>query len=241
LVIRPVSGDRLLQDDVLECLLTAEHYRSWICDLARPWLGADPLEVGSGTGAHATQWAAEGLQVTITEAEPSRVAALNRHFESRPDISVRQLTLPTDGLGDHSAVVAINVLEHIEDDLSALRSMLSFVRPGGKVVLFVPAFQFAMSRFDRQVGHFRRYRRRGLERLLWQAGLVPDVVHYVNAPGLLAWFLMMRVARSHPRDGVALRAFDRCVPLLQRLESWRRPPFGQSLFAVGTVPDRSKA
>jgi ubiquinone/menaquinone biosynthesis C-methylase UbiE len=230
-----VSGDASIQDDVLESLSTADQYRRWICDLARPWLGPNPLEVGAGTGAYAAEWAAPDLQLTVTEADPTRVAALQRRFENHPHVRVRKLILPTEDYKRHSAVVAINVLEHIEDDRAALRSMTQMVRPGGNVALFVPAFPLAMSRFDRQVGHFRRYRRQEVQALLRQAGLDPQVVHYVNAPGLIAWFLLMRLGRSHPRDGIALRAFERCVPPLRRFESRWRPPFGQSIFAVGTT------
>jgi SAM-dependent methyltransferase len=230
-----VSGDASLQDDVLESLATADQYRRWICDLARPWLGQNPLEIGAGTGTYATEWAAPGRMLTVTEAHPLRVVALQRRFQDHPNVRVRQLVLPSDGYTGHSAVVAVNVLEHIDDDRGALRSMALMVRPGGAVALFVPAFPLAMSRFDRQVGHFRRYRRRELETLLRQAGLEPQVVHYVNAPGLLAWFLMMRLGRRQPHDGIALRLFERCVPSLRRFESSCRPPFGQSLFAVGTT------
>jgi SAM-dependent methyltransferase len=229
-----VCGDASLQDDVLELLATADQYRRWICDLARPWLGENPLEIGAGTGAYATEWAEAGRVLTVTEAHPSRVAVLQRRFENDPNVRVRRLVLPFDGSSGHSAVVAVNVLEHIDDDRGALRRMALMVRPGGAVAVFVPAFPFAMSRFDRQVGHFRRYRRREIEPLLRQAGLEPRVVRYVNAPGLLAWFLIMRLGRGQPHDGIALRIFERCVPSLRRFEARWQPPFGQSLFAVGT-------
>lgn len=59
-------------------------------------------------------------------------------------------------MGAHSAFVSINVLEHIADDVAALRSARSLVRPGGFVISFVPAFPFATSRYDLEIGHLRR-------------------------------------------------------------------------------------
>jgi SAM-dependent methyltransferase len=236
MVKAPVTGDPALQDEILEELASASQYRRWICDLARPWLGTSPIEVGSGSGDHAAEWAAPGVLLTATEADPPRVARLRQRFSGHPQVRVRELVLPITDRQNHSAAVAINVLEHVEDDLAAVRSMASLVGSGGHVVLFVPAFESAMSRFDRQVGHYRRYRRRALERLLGRAGMEPGPVHYVNAPGLFAWFILMRLGGSQPRDGLALRTFDRIVPVLRWAESRVEPPFGQSLFAVGRRP-----
>ena len=67
------------------------------------------------------------------------------------------MLLPHDDRGDYSAAVSYNVLEHIEDHVGALRSMRDLVRPGGDVIIIVPAFQFAMGPADIATGHVRRY------------------------------------------------------------------------------------
>ena len=130
--------------------------------------------------------------------------------------------------------MALNVLEHIADDVAGLRGASRLVRPGGAVVLVVPAFSVAMSRFDREIGHYRRYTERTLRRALEDAGLAVAELRYLNAPGLLAWIAGMRLLRMAPREGVVLRAWDRVVvPPTRALERRWRPPFGQSLLAVG--------
>jgi SAM-dependent methyltransferase len=230
-----VAGDDAagVQDEVLEGLAAAVNYRRWICDLAEPWLGDDPLEVGAGTGDYAAEWAARGLRLTASEPEPGRRAKLEARFRDDPRVEVADVALPIASDQRRSAVVGINVLEHIEDDAVALTSIARSLRPGGHVVLFVPAFPIGMSRFDREVGHFRRYRRAPLGELLVATGFTPVRLHHVNAPGLLAWIVLMRLAGRRPSEGVALRIFETLVPALQRLEERWPPPFGQSLFAVG--------
>jgi SAM-dependent methyltransferase len=234
-----VVGDAALQTDVLEDLRTAHNYRRWIVSLASPWLGPDALEIGSGRGDYAAEWAARGHRITASEGHPARVAALRETFAAGPaEVAVRELAAPVDEDANYTAVVAINVLEHIEDDVAALRSFARLVQPGGHVVLFVPAFAMAMSEFDRQIGHFRRYRTGTMRNALVAAGLAPVSLHYVNTVGLLGWLLLVRLLGGRPRDGVPLRIFDRyVVPVLRSLESRMRPPFGQSVFAVGRVPD----
>lgn len=227
-----------LQSAVLEDLAAAVNYIQWYADLARPWLGPDPLEVGSGLGNYAAAWAAAGQPVTASEADPGRLALLRERFAAEPLVKVRELHAPIEERGSYSAVVALNVLEHIGDDVGALRSFRDLLRPGGHVVLVVPAFPVAMSAFDREIGHHRRYRRSSLRLVLVAAGLRPLSVRYYNSAGLLGWLVLMRGLGRRPADGFALRAFDRvAVPVLRRVESSLPMPFGQSLFAVAQRTD----
>jgi SAM-dependent methyltransferase len=232
-----VLGDGVVQSTVLEDLSTAVRYRHWLASLAAPHLGSRPIEIGSGTGDYAQEWSSGVETFTCSEAEPNRLAALQARFEGRPDIEVVELVIPIEMEGDHSAVVAYNVLEHIPDDVEALKAMAGLVAPGGKVVVIVPAVPFAMSRFDVEIGHQRRYTKRSLAATLTTAGLVTERLHYVNAVGLIAWLVLIKLMRQRPRAGMALSAYDRfLVPVLMRMESRRHPPLGQSLFAVARNP-----
>jgi hypothetical protein len=101
------------------------------------------------------------------------------------------------------------------------------------VVILVPAFPFAMSRFDREIGHHRRYTKPTLSAAARAAGLTVDVLDYVNALGLLGWTVGMKLLRLEPREGKLLTLWDRhVVPTARRLEAARKPPFGQSLLLV---------
>lgn len=232
-----VVGDTLLQSDVLEDLSTAVNYRRWLVSLALPHLGPRMIEVGSGTGNYAEEWAACGVRVTATEADPARLADLAARFSGVNGVEVRELVAPIDIDADYDAVVAYNVLEHIVDDVEALRGFVRLVRPGGAVVIVVPAFEAAMSRFDRAIGHQRRYRKPALRAAMSAAGLVVEEIRYLNAPGLLAWYVGMRLLGMRPTAGPLLRIWDGVViPSVRRVERRWRPPFGQSIFAVASRP-----
>lgn len=231
-------GDSTLQSQTLEDISSAVNYHAWLRDLARPHLGDDPLEFGSGLGDYADAYVTSGVaRFTVTEADASRLAVLQRRFAAHDAVNVQQLDVTRAPAGKHSSVVAFNVLEHIPDHVEALRGAARLVRPAGAVMMLVPAFPFAMSRFDREVGHVRRYTRASLAAAYEQAGLTVEALHYVNAPGLPAWFVGMRLLRGTPTDGLLLRVWDSVViPRARALESRRRPAFGQSLFAVGRTP-----
>lgn len=231
-----VSTESQFQSVALEDLQGAHHYRRWLAGLVSPYLGRTPIEIGSGLGDYAEELAPGRVSYTATEADPDRHTMLARRFAGHPVVRVRQLALPADEDGEHSGLVMLNVLEHIEADVDALRSAAGMVRPGGAVVVVVPAFNGAMSRFDRLIGHHRRYTRRGLGTALTAAGLAVERLRYVNSVGLISWFLLMRCARMIPRDGSALRCYDRTViRAVAWSERYYRPPFGQSVLAVARV------
>jgi SAM-dependent methyltransferase len=224
-----------VQHSVLEALESARNYNAWLASLALPHLGDDPLEVGSGRGTYTALWLGTGIErFTATEIDPELVAHLRDRFSDDDRVTVAELDLLDAPPANHSAVVALNVLEHIADDVAGLRSASRLVRPGGAVILVVPAFSLAMSRFDRDIGHYRRYTAKTLRSAFSEAGLTVEELRYMNAPGLLAWTVGMRLLRMTPREGSVLRVWDSVVvPPTRALERRWRPPFGQSLFAVG--------
>lgn len=231
-------GKTGLQHQVLESLAAARNYTAWLSAHARPHLGEHPIEIGAGTGGHAAAWLQDGLErITVTEADPHLLARLRARFAGDDRVTVRRVDLTAPSAGRHSAVVAFNVLEHIEDDVGALRGARALLRPGGAILMFVPAFELAMSRFDREIGHHRRYSKRTLRAAYEEAGITLERLEYVNAPGLIGWIVAMRWLRRRPSEDIFLRTWDRLVvPCARVVETSKSPPFGQSLFAVGRAP-----
>lgn len=231
--------DPLLQRRTLECLAGARNYNRWLADLVQPYLGACPLEIGSGLGDIAALWLESGVpRFTLSELNTEDVARLRQRFAHDNRIEVLQLdvTDPAKGIGPFSAAVAMNVLEHIERDSEALAGVGRLLVPGGAVVLFVPAHGWAMSAFDRAIGHWRRYSPCSLRDTIVRAGLRPELIRHVNAPGLAAWVLGMKLLKRTPTDSVLLRLYDQLiVPITRRVEGRVSVPFGQSLFAVARV------
>jgi 2-polyprenyl-3-methyl-5-hydroxy-6-metoxy-1,4-benzoquinol methylase len=232
-----VHGDTELQSDVLEDLQSAVNYRRWLCSLGKPYFGDDLLEIGSGMGYYASDWADMGVRLTASEADPARLRGLHERFENDPRVQVRELHVPIDETGDYSAVVAYNVLEHVPEQVEALQAFAGLLRPGGAVVLVVPAFEFAMSKFDLEIGHQRRYTKKSMTQALTAAGLEVERCQYINCFGLFAWLGAVKMLNQRPKESAMLSLYDKVyVPVERVLESKIRPPFGQSVFAVARTP-----
>jgi SAM-dependent methyltransferase len=226
-----------LQLATLESLAAARNYNSWICDLTLPYLGSSPLEIGSGLGDLAALWLEAGLaQVVVSEPTDEGVDVLRRRFADDPRVSARRVAVPgvNESAPPATGVAMVNVLEHIEDDVGALAAARQLVDPGGAVVVFTPAHPFAMSAFDRAIGHWRRYTLGSLGDAYTRAGLQIEQIRHINAVGLVAWVVMMKLLRRTPTDTRAVRFYDRLVvPGVRACERRVTPPFGQSLLAVG--------
>jgi len=233
-----ITGDQQVQSDVLEGLATAVNHRQWFVELAIPHLGDHPIEVGSGLGDYALEWAPHFPRFTATEADPDRLVLLKERLHGHPSIDVRELLLPTEETASYTAAVSYNVLEHIEDHVGALRSMARLVRPGGRIVLIVPAFMFAMSAVDIATGHVRRYTKKTMRAAMTEAGLTIEKLHYANALGLIGYYMATSVFKLMPKEGPMVKFYDRLVlPVTKAAETLVKPPFGQSVFVVARTPE----
>lgn len=127
------------------------------------------LEIGCGRGEllarlAARGWTAVGLEISATAAATARET-------TRPYASQVQIVdNPEEVRGKFEYVLALEVLEHIEDDVSALQEWRAWVQPGGSLVLTVPAHESKWTASDEYGGHFRRYERARLQEILARAG-----------------------------------------------------------------------
>ena len=100
-----INGDQRVQSEVLEGLATAVNHRRWFVELAIPFLGDDPIEIGSGLGDYALEWAPHFRRFTATEADPGRLVALKERLDGHDSVDIRQMLLPTDEVNTYSGAV----------------------------------------------------------------------------------------------------------------------------------------
>ena len=211
----------------------AVKYFAWQGRLVLPHLGRRIVEVGCGTG-NFTGMLLDREVVVAVDVEPGCVQRLCRRYPGRRNLHT-YVTHDIRSLACYApdSVVCLNVLEHIEDDRAALCDMASILAPGGVIVLLVPAFPALFGPIDHNLGHYRRYTRRSLTKLVGGCGLRMRRAHYMNIAGFFGWWMNARVFRRQVQSAAQITFYDRVmVPLLSRAESLGHPPFGQSLLAV---------
>lgn len=153
-------------------------------DILRDWLrGRGRLRVlnaGCGSGELSLLLAADGHRVVGIDPAPEYIQlAHNRAADRFPDTTFLVSSIEDyAGPGDFDAVVSTDVLEHIEDDRAAFNRLVSLVRPGGLVLITVPAGQWLFGYHDEQLGHYRRYSARTLRRLVSDTCCVRKVRYF---------------------------------------------------------------
>lgn len=225
-------------DDSLQVIEQLYDYNHWIFSLLRPHLGNEILEVGGGTGTITQFLSMAARRVLSVEPVPAFVERFQSRLGHMRHVAIQHaylsdLPAPLAAGEAFDTVVSCNVLEHIEDDVHAVRCMAQHLRADGRVVIFVPAGPFACGRLDRALGHFRRYSLSSLRRTMEGAGLRWEAGHYSNFVGLLGWFTSSVVLRRQIVSPRQAMLFNKLVPILSALERWMWMPCGQSVLGVG--------
>jgi len=144
------------------------------------------LEVGCGTGALLYDLAERGYDGVGVEL--SAKARSIAHQVLADDGRFRiESEVPRHAAQSFDLLIAFEVLEHIEDDVAALASWLELLKPGGRVLISVPAHRHRWNVTDALVGHYRRYDRADVEALLGGLGLDIESVSTIGWPA--SWFV----------------------------------------------------
>lgn len=212
----------------------AVNYFDWQRRMVLPHLGQRVLEIGCGVG-NFTKYLLDRELVMGTDVEP---ACIEAHRTSYPQVRslVQDVLDPAFLLWKDErpdSIVCLNVLEHVDGHLAALRQMHAVLPEGGRVVLIVPAFECLYGPIDALLGHYRRYTKSSLRRAAAITGFLTGHVRYMNSIGFLGWWFNARILKRTEQSESQIVLFDsRIVPALSKLEGIVAPPFGQSLFAV---------
>lgn len=226
--------DKLVQQ-ALHALERAARFNDWMADTIRPYVGTRVLEIGAGTG-NLTAKLCQRDSYTASDVDDFYCQHLSRRFSNRPGVSISKIDLarredfaPLRAAVD--TVVCLNVLEHVEDDKTALDNLRSALTPGGRLILLVPNLPWAYGSIDRLAGHRRRYEKEGLSALLKKADFTVDKMIDFNRISLPAWIWNGKVLKRESFGGVQLTLFDSLVWFFRRIDRFLPwPP--QSLIAI---------
>src|SRR5690242_2020414 len=149
----------------LEAMEFARNYHRWILSFFRPHIRGAVVEIGAGIGSVSELLAeCEPAQLRCYEPAKNLLPYLAKRMSGRANVQVQNCFY--DGAERADALVLINVLEHVHDDLTLLRKIFASLAQEGRLLLLVPAVPAIYGTLDEQLGHFRRYKRQQLARLV---------------------------------------------------------------------------
>ena len=167
------------------------------------------FDIGGGNGYVSLGLKHAGFDCVVIE--PSEAGAANAAHRGLPVVQ-RSLESITDSQNSIQAAGMFDVLEHIEDDSTALANLHRALTPGGRLYLSVPAYQALWSSEDVEAGHFRRYTLGGLRRMFVSAGFSMEYATYFFAPLVIPLFVIRTLSRRKVAKTGAEIAADHTLP-----------------------------
>jgi SAM-dependent methyltransferase len=224
----------------LEVLAQTERLNEWLYSKLAGAVRGDVLEVGSGIGNLSRLILRSADTAVLTDVEPRYLDMLRASYAANPKVTVTAYDLeapppPEIAARRFDAIVAVNVIEHLEDDVGVVQRLGALLKPGGRLLVYVPACPFAYGTMDAALGHFRRYTPESLGTLLRRAGLSAEKPRYFNLLGLLGWLLNGWALRREHLPAAQMALFDSLVPLV-RLEDRFRLPVGLAVYTHAVKP-----
>lgn len=223
--------------EVLEDLGHAPNYNDWIFEQFSSLLKGRAVEIGAGLGTIAERLRPCVDSLDMVEPSPDLARRLRQKFAGDDGCTVIEQSieawLETIAPGELDCIVMVNVLEHIGDDYAAVQGLYKALKPGGRILIFVPALPFLYSKIDRVFGHFRRYTRKSLRKCIGQAGFRIEKLRYFDISGVLPWWLLNTVLGKTSLSQPMLTVYDRVVvPPTKLVESVLAPPLGKNLVLI---------
>ncbi len=207
------------------------------------------VDIGCGTGYTAkvldSHWRTVGVDISADSLRFCQRRGLKR--VSLVDMTRLSLPFKADSF---DFILALDVIEHLEDDFHALRECQRVLKAGGVLIITVPAFMALWSPWDEALGHKRRYTANSFLAVVEKTGLATRRISYMFLFVFPAAVIIRQLKRwvrseaaSYPTDFIPIPKFlNRALVQIGRLERWLitslelKLPFGLSVLAVMQKP-----
>ena len=228
-----------------------KHRNTCIASLVKSYPPEDNgtiFDIGGGNGVVSAELAKEGFDVALVE--PGRTGAFNAKGRGLKNIICATISTAKFKQKSFPAVGLFDVIEHVEDDLSFLKSIRDLMKKGGRLYVTVPSYSFLWSEEDVLAGHFRRYALRDITSMLKAAGFEIEFSSYIfrflpvpiyllrSLPYKIGWFTLdsksSNISRDHAvKGGITNKILSSILQQeLKNLNNKKSMRFGGSCILV---------
>lgn len=234
--------------ETLSTLSAADNFNQWMFDTLRPFIKGKIFEAGSGIGNISGLLLNMGQTVTLSDFSFPYRKLLQEKFGAHPHLAgVLDMDLEDERFdekfapyfGTYDTVIALNVIEHVKNDGSAVANCKKLLKEGGHFIMLVPAYQLLYNRFDKELGHYRRYNKKGMQRLVGPHLSILQC-HYFNLAGIMGWWVSGTILKNKTIPSSQMDVFNALVPLFKLMDSVVFRTVGLSVWLVGLKGGKDK-
>ena len=226
----------------LEVISDAQRFNQWMYAVTSKRLTGNILEIGSGIGNISEHYLNDGRNLMLSDIRQNYCTYLERKFAHKPSCTgVRLLDLVhpnfdseyLDLFGRFDGIFALNVVEHILDDVLAIANAKKLLKRGGRLVILVPAYQTLFNDFDRNLDHYRRYTVGELKGAFEKNDL--QILHnqYFNLAAIAGWWFSGTVLRNKTIPTGQMKIYDMLVPIFKIIDKLVSNRVGISVIVEG--------
>jgi SAM-dependent methyltransferase len=241
------STSRAFDEGAIEAILNIPNYVDWMLRPFREHLKGRVVELGAGFGTVAQSYVDGVDEAVLLEPAENLFEHIVRTFANDPRVKplcgfLEELVAsgaPDLAPESFDAAFTANVLEHIRDDRAVLEVLRTRIKPGGWLLIFVPATPFLYGAIDARTGHFRRYTKASLREVVESAGFAVERIEYFDLLGMVPWFILGRVLRQDTVTAGVAGIYDRLVvPLCSLADRVTQKRIGKNLICTARRIER---
>lgn len=226
----------------LEVIAKADRFNKWMFAQFQDQLKGEILEIGSGIGNISQLVIDKGHSITLSDYNEQYCNFLKTKFSQNENVK-EILNIDLVDPNFHSkyltykekfdTIFLLNVIEHIKDDLLAVKNCHYILKKNGHLVLLAPSYSWLYCSFDKQLGHYRRYSLGSLKQLLIKNDFKILSGSHFNFTGIAGWFLFGKLLNRKMLGSGEMSAFNKIVPLAKILDSLFLKKIGLSVIVKG--------
>lgn len=233
----PVAYSDTSGKETLLSISKAGAFNRWMYAQIEPYTKGKILEIGSGIGNISEFFVKDNAEIHLSDLREDYLSLLQTRYENTPIHCIDIADVDFDQhyshlIGKFDSVFCLNVIEHIKDDRRAVDNLNQLLRPGGSLIVLVPAFALLYNGLDKSLGHYKRYHARDMQQLLPNKSRIRRLF-YFNVMGIVAWMLGGAIFNHKVVPEGNMTLYNRFVPLWKIIDKIFGRWVGLSLIVIG--------
>jgi len=211
---------------------SSNNFRKYQYHLIKNYIKKRTAEVGPGNGANIKTYIHKCDQLNLFEPDRNLYINLKKIFLNNKKIKIYNKSL--DVLkNNYQTILYLDVLEHIKNDTKEILKAYSLLDKKGYLVINVPAFQMLYSIFDKDIGHFKRYKKADFYKIAKKNKLRIEKIKYYDSIGFLLSFVSKIFLSDYKKNfKQKIKIWNFLISLSRILDKIVFHSFGKSLLVV---------